>query len=244
MRNLTTKELAEKLAGGDSYIRTKNNVVKGLAIRTDLNPEAPEIIVVGNGPRIVASAELFLEQQSYVPVYIKQDTNSWRYLGDYKADSYSRNPEIIERYRRHRLFDSVDGILFLSSADMDTDEESQFAFPDSKTKKKIESLSVQHVTRYYEGLGYKIIDCQKENRGYDLLVERGDEVLKIEVKGTASQEKRFFITRNERAKSVDPLWRLVIVTNVLISPDMKIFTGSEMEETFSFNALQWLCVEQ
>lgn len=52
MSILTTPELAEKLAGGDSYIRTKNNVVKGLAITTELNPEAPEVIVVGGGPNI------------------------------------------------------------------------------------------------------------------------------------------------------------------------------------------------
>jgi len=52
MSILTTAELAKKLAGGDSYIRTKNNVVKGLAITTELNPEAPEVIVVGNGDRI------------------------------------------------------------------------------------------------------------------------------------------------------------------------------------------------
>ena len=43
----------KQLAGGDSYIRTKNNIVKGLAITTRDNPEAPEIIVVGKGTRVI-----------------------------------------------------------------------------------------------------------------------------------------------------------------------------------------------
>lgn len=32
MKVLTTRELAQELAGGDYFIRTANNVVKGLAI--------------------------------------------------------------------------------------------------------------------------------------------------------------------------------------------------------------------
>ena len=82
---LTTKQLAEELAGGDSYIRTKKNIVKGLAITTDLNPEAPEIIVVGSGPRKIANAKLFVFQKQYVPVYVKQAVNAWKFMGKYKC---------------------------------------------------------------------------------------------------------------------------------------------------------------
>lgn len=32
LKVLTTEKLAQELAGGDSYIRTKNNIVKGLAV--------------------------------------------------------------------------------------------------------------------------------------------------------------------------------------------------------------------
>ncbi|WP_286049744.1 hypothetical protein [Rheinheimera sp. KL1] len=94
MTILTTPQLAEKLAGGDSYIRTKDNIVKGLAITIELNPEAPEIIVVGNGTRIRANARLLLEQQEYVPVYLKQTVNAWKFLGKYKADRYSQDPKV------------------------------------------------------------------------------------------------------------------------------------------------------
>ena len=54
LKMISTKTLAARLAGGDDYIRTKRGRVRGLALRTDLNPEAPEVIVVGMGPRVRA----------------------------------------------------------------------------------------------------------------------------------------------------------------------------------------------
>jgi hypothetical protein len=39
---ITTAELAALTAGGDDYIRTKNNEVRGLALRLDVNPRAPD----------------------------------------------------------------------------------------------------------------------------------------------------------------------------------------------------------
>ncbi|WP_412513619.1 hypothetical protein [Shewanella indica] len=44
MTILTTPELAEKLAGGDSYIRTKGKIVKGLG-KVRISPRC-EIIVL------------------------------------------------------------------------------------------------------------------------------------------------------------------------------------------------------
>lgn len=244
MRNLTTDELAQELSGGDSYIRTKNNVVKGLAITVEKNPEAPEIIVVGTGVRIMENARLFLEQQKYVPVYVKQAVNSWKYLGTYKADSYSQDPDVIEKHRKHRSVESISGIMFLSSGDELVVNVSAPSFPDAETRKRIEMAAIGYVVDYYKGAGYSITDRQRDNCGYDLLVERDDETLKIEVKGTSAVEKRFFISRNERNKSADPLWRLAAVTSVLASPKLEIFNSTEMERIFNFDALCWECTSE
>lgn len=244
LSTLTTDQLAQVLAGGDSYIRTKDNVVKGLAITTEKNPEAPEVIVVGTGTRIIANAKLFLQQQQYVPVYVKQSVNSWKYLGNYKATSYSQNPTVIEKHRKHRLLKDVDGILFLSSSDDVHVNVSTPSFPDAETRKNIELAAVQFVSNHYENLGYKITDYQKDNCGYDLLVESDNETLKIEVKGTSSAENRFFLSRNERAKSADPLWRLAIVSSALTEPKLEIFDTATMEQTFNFDPLCWECTLQ
>lgn len=242
MKTLTTDELAQELAGGDSYIRTKDNIVKGLAVTTNLNPEAPEIIVVGKGPRIIANAMLFVKQQQYVPVYVKQAVNSWKYLGEFKADKYTRNIDIIEKHRKHRLASDVDGILFLSPCDQLDIKISSPRFPNSETRRKIELSAINFVTTYYQQLGYTVTDHQKNNLGYDLFIEKHKEILKIEVKGTSSEEQRFFLSRNERAKSVDPLWRLAVVTNALTNPELLVLNAKQMENFFSFDALCWECI--
>ena len=239
---VTTKELAELLAGGDSYIRTKDNIVKGLAITTKKNPEAPEIIVVGTGPVIVKNAKLFLESKTYVPVYVKQDTNKWKFMGNYKADSYNQDSQIVEQYRRHRNATDVDGILFLSSQINEEVTIHPKRKIDVEAKKRVELAAIMSITSHFELLGYKVYDRQKDNCGYDLLVEKSKSVMKIEVKGTSSQQQRFFLSRNERAKSADPLWRLAIVTSALSAPSLEIMDTETMESKFDFNSMCWECL--
>lgn len=241
MKTLTTGELAKILAGGDSFIRTKNGEVKGLAITTDKNPEAPDMIVVGKGPRKIENAKLFLKSGLFVPVYIKQTVNSWKYLGSYKADSYRQDIETIKKYRKHRKIDEIDGILFLSEQDDIEISVSSRSIPDVEAKKKTEIAAINFVTEFYKKSNYIVTDRQKDNCGYDLLIERNSEALKIEVKGTVSSEQRFFLSRRERAKSTDPLWRLAIVTQAVNNPELEIFDPKEMEEKFNFDALCWEC---
>lgn len=242
MTIISTTELAELLAGGDSYIRTKNGEVKGLAVTTDKNPDAPEIIVVGKGPRIVGNAKLFIKSKNFVPVYVKQAVNEWKYLGEYKALKYSTDLADIERHRKHRAIDGIDGILFLeSSDDIEVTVNSKRTIPDTETKKKIELSAIKVVCNYYSE--YNITDRQKDNCGYDLYIEKNGQVLKVEVKGTSSVQQRFFLSRNESAKSADPLWRLAIVTESLSTPSLEIFTEKEMREKFNFDALCWECTE-
>ena len=241
MTILTNPELAEKLAGGDSYFRTKNNVVKGLAITTELNPEAPEVIVVGNGVNIRKNARLFLEQQEYVPVYLKQAVNAWKLLGKYKADKYSQDPKTIEKHRQHRPAEKVDGILFLSAEESYDVEVTSPGFPDPQKRKKVELAAIDYVVTHYKCQGYSVSDRQSDNCGYDLFAEKGKSVLKIEVKGASLDEQRFFLSRNERAKSVDPQWRLAIVSNALDNPELFIYSTEEMEKVFDFKPLCWEC---
>lgn len=243
LETFTTDEIAQKLAGGDSYIRTKNKEVKGLAITTDLNPEAPEVIVVGTGPRIKENARLYLESKIYVPVYIKQSVNKWKYMGEYKAVSYAQDSETIEKHRATRPKNSVDGILFLSSKDDIMISISGAIFPNETQRKKIEVAAIKQVISYYEREGFEVTDCQKDNCGYDLLVKNSKQTLKVEVKGTAFNEQHFFISRNERAKSADPLWRLAVVVNALSIPELEIFNAEEMENRFNFKPLCWECTQ-
>lgn len=113
----TTEELKELTAGGDSYIRTKNGQVKGLAITRQKNPKAPEIITVSNkGPRIIKNAELLAISSTPVPIYIKLGINQWRYKGDYKVVRFSKAEVDIKTHHGNRLENDIYGILFLEKS--------------------------------------------------------------------------------------------------------------------------------
>ena len=110
----TTNELKELTAGGDSYIRTKNGEVKGLAITRQKNPKAPNIITVSNkGPRIIKNAELLANTKTPVPTYMKLGTNQWRYAGEYKVVRFSREIEDVNKYHGKRPSNEIFGILFM-----------------------------------------------------------------------------------------------------------------------------------
>lgn len=114
---ITTAELARITAGGDGYIRTSKNQVVGLALTKKKNPDAPEIVVFGRGPRIERTAELLLEQGRAVPTYMKEGTKNWVYVGNYKAKRISRAVKDIAEFGASRPDGSVAGILFLERQD-------------------------------------------------------------------------------------------------------------------------------
>lgn len=97
--------------------------------------------------------------------------NSWKYLGEFKADKYVQDIDVIEKHRKHRLASKVDGILFLSPREQFDIKISSPEFPDSETRRKIELAAINLVTTYYQELGYTVTDHQKNNYGYDLFIE-------------------------------------------------------------------------
>ena len=238
---ISTHELAKRLAGGDDYIRTLMGVVKGLALRMDLNPDAPEIIVVGRGKQIEKRAKLFLDSGASVPTYVKRGTNSWEYLGVYRATAYRTDAETIRLHRRDRDRDSVAGILFLECVDKVSVSVRGGGFADAETRKEIETAAVSFVCHALTAQGYTWFDHQRENRGYDILAKRGLQIFKIEIKGTDSAMPRFFLTRNEAGCSDDPTWRLAIVTSARSAPSMLLLTAEAARRDFSYEALAWEC---
>ena len=115
---------------------------------------------------------------------------------------------------------------------------------DVEKRKEVEEAAIQFVWKHYEAKDYKITDTQKDNCGYDLLASGLGNQFLLEVKGTALNKKRFFISRNERLHSSHPDWRLALVTNVLENPNLLILTKEEMESSFQMDALSWECNEK
>ena len=240
---IDTITLAALTAGGTDFIRTKDGVVKGIAIRRDLNPEAPEIVLVGTGPIRQSRARLYVDSGLSVPAYVKRDIDVWEYIGDFRAISYSEEQSAIAAHTTSkRNPNSVAGVLILEPTSTLKVAATGGGFPDSKTRKEIEGAAIRFVWQHLERLGFVVEDRQPENRGYDLYATRENEVLLVEVKGTDLAAPRFYISRNEWSvgrREAD--WRLFVVINARSNPQLHTYTASEVENSFSMEPLAWEC---
>jgi hypothetical protein len=98
----TRSEIHRELGGGiqEFFPHVDGKVVCG-CFKSDLNPEAPNEILPGNGPEIVRWATRFYEQHSPIPVFLKRRTNQWEYVGNWIAESLtSDRSEIAKRQQR------------------------------------------------------------------------------------------------------------------------------------------------
>ena len=237
---ITTDDLKRVTAGGDSYIRTKNNVVVGLALRTDLNPDAPNVVIVGKGPKIQASAELLNIQGHAVPTYIKNGVNDWRYAGLYRAKSLSRTASDIATYGATRPSGSVAGVLFLEEVGDPELKVQGGIYGNAETRKRIELAAIDFVTKVLQKRGYVVQDRQRDNCGYDLLATAGQKRLMVAVKGTDAPVPRFFLTRNEhRCSNNEKDWRLFVITCAGSTPCLHEYDADEMRHSFALDPLAW-----
>jgi hypothetical protein len=78
-----------KMLGGNirDYMPISKDAVVCVCVTMEMNPDAPEIILVGKGAPTEKAAQKFLEQRWAVPLFIKQRENEWEYKGDYRARS-------------------------------------------------------------------------------------------------------------------------------------------------------------
>jgi hypothetical protein len=67
---------------------------------------------------------------------------------------------------------------------------------DQAAKVATELLAMKTAINFYQSLGYEVIDTSS-NESFDLLCAKGDEVLKVEVKGTSTLGKQVLVTANE-----------------------------------------------
>jgi hypothetical protein len=86
--------------GGDAksgtYLPQSQQTILCGCFTTTMNPEAPECILVGNGPRILSKAEKFAAQGGAIPVFLKLGTNQWEYKGRFELRSFTKNPSDFE----------------------------------------------------------------------------------------------------------------------------------------------------
>lgn len=110
----TRDEIHSRVGGGvQDYLPHRDGVVVCGCFNPDINPDAPDLVLVGTGPDIERWARVFGSQHAYVPVFLKQRTNEWEYVGDFRGRYLSDDRRAIERYKDRSGRDDITMLLFL-----------------------------------------------------------------------------------------------------------------------------------
>jgi hypothetical protein len=105
--------------GGDtmSYLPQSKGRIVGGRFTTNMNPNAPYQILVGDRPQVRRKAELLAAQEGTLPVFLKQAPNRWRYHGIMRFVRYETDPLLVQATPGvDQREDQVAGILTLEDA--------------------------------------------------------------------------------------------------------------------------------
>jgi HNH endonuclease len=95
----TRKQIHDHLGGSvQSFLPTVDGQVVCACLSKDMNPNAPNVVLVGNKPIVMKSAEQFSRQTTPIPVFIKEESNEWKYAGDYTVKKITRRDDGIDGY--------------------------------------------------------------------------------------------------------------------------------------------------
>jgi hypothetical protein len=110
----TRKEIHALLGGSIvSYLPTVNRTVVAGCFRLDTNPDAPDIILPGNGQLIKKTAEFFASSGVIVPVFIKRNIEKWCYVGNFRVSKQRADKDEIKGYAQRTGRTDISSILFL-----------------------------------------------------------------------------------------------------------------------------------
>jgi hypothetical protein len=110
------QEIHEKIGGGiQDYLPHVNGKVVCGCFRKDTNPGAPDVVLPGRGRDIMRWAAVFREQKYPIPIFIKQRTNEWLYVGNFLVDHWSDDKQVIAVHEPIQRNGSVSSVLFLKS---------------------------------------------------------------------------------------------------------------------------------
>jgi hypothetical protein len=113
------------------------------------------------------------------------------------------------------------------------------AFGDADHRRIVEEAAVEEVTAYLDGQGYDVTSEEHLNHGWDLRAvhrQTGGTLL-VEVKGTASPRRRFFITANELDQRQRPEWRFALVTRARSARELVLLDLAGFEAAFDLKPL-------
>lgn len=111
----THADLIEAFGGevkGGIFLPTREGRIVCGCIATEMNPEAPECVLIGDKPRVVARAEKMADQGGTIPIFVKRGVNQWEYRGMYDFVRLSRDPRDFRQLAREAGRDDIVAALY------------------------------------------------------------------------------------------------------------------------------------
>ena len=82
-------------------------------MRPELNPHAPEIVLVGSGEKTVENARMLCGQKGAIPVFIREADAEWEYMGDYEVERYSKDQGVVDEHQEYSGREDLRMIIYL-----------------------------------------------------------------------------------------------------------------------------------
>jgi hypothetical protein len=95
------------------YLLHRDGKVVAGCFTLEINPEAPLVILAGDGPQIREWADLFCAQTSSIPVCVKSGLGEWLCCGNFKLVRSSTDPAEIARHSAQARRSDVYKLFFL-----------------------------------------------------------------------------------------------------------------------------------
>jgi hypothetical protein len=96
------------------YLLHRDGKVVAGCFTLELNPEAPLVVLAGQGPQLTELADLFCAQTGSIPVCVKSGMGEWLSCGDFKLVRSSTDPAEIASHVVEARRPDIYKLLFLA----------------------------------------------------------------------------------------------------------------------------------
>lgn len=115
-KSYSAKDIASVLGGElQTYLPQREGQIVAGRFNKQMNPEAPERVYPAALPRVLEKAELFVQQGSSVPIFMKErrSDRGFKYVGRYRAVELRRDQASIDAAQRRSGRQDLAGVLEL-----------------------------------------------------------------------------------------------------------------------------------
>jgi hypothetical protein len=115
-RRYTWSEIVDETGADGSppfYLLHRDGKVVAGCFTLELNPEAPRVVLAGDGPQVREWADIFCAQAGSIPMCVKSGMGEWLCCGNFKLVRSSTDPAEIARYSAQANRTDIYKIIYL-----------------------------------------------------------------------------------------------------------------------------------